>query len=148
MPRQKCTQSRADLHTWSAIAILHCGDAVMQTDTDARTECTLPEITTKRRQTATRKRPIQAQRLVLCSVLKAFWLADDTHHPGAACRLLSVPKAHTFARLLCRKTSPFSGVYDGTRCCFSQTLERTGCSGRVRETCEGAEHRPVLYCAI
>lgn len=32
----------------------------------------------------------------------------STHHPAAACRLLSVPKAHTFARPLCRKTSLLS----------------------------------------
>lgn len=43
-------------------------------------------------------------------VLKLFILAEETHHPGATCRLLSVPKAHTSARLLCRKTSLLSGA--------------------------------------
>ena len=43
-------------------------------------------------------------------VLNVFILAEETHHPGATCRLLSVPKAHTSARLLCRKTSLLSGA--------------------------------------
>lgn len=42
-----------------------------------------------------------------------FWLADETHHPGATCKLLSVPKAHTFARPLCRKTLLHSKGYGG-----------------------------------
>lgn len=45
----------------------------------------------------------------------------ETHHPGVTYRLPSVPKAHTSARLLCRKTSLLSGLC-GEECCSFRSL--------------------------
>lgn len=80
-----------------------------------------------------------------------FWLAEETHHPGATCRLLSVPKAHTSARPLCRKTSLLSEGNQGNAA-LRANAEWKGCCLLARSAhwmCrEEAEHRHALYCAI
>lgn len=119
--------------THGAIAILHCEDAVM-----TREQSVL----------YMRSRPSDAQTRVSCSVLKTVWPADETHHPGASHRPPSVPKAHTFARLLCRKTSPLSETYDPTHCCFGKRQGGLAAPVEAETRARGRSTEPVLYCAM
>lgn len=75
----------------------------MRTGTDSGTWCTLPQSTVKGNRW--QRTTIPFKYWVVFCVQCILELAGETHHHGATYRLLSLPKAHTFARLLCRKTS-------------------------------------------
>lgn len=106
------------------------------TEIHMRTKCTSPRLPVRRPQMARRNATSHTQivekelhhRLYKRDTFRFVFrsdtrlLADETHHRGATYRLLSVPKAHTFARPLCRKTSLLSGGW-GVRwecCSFSE----------------------------
>lgn len=113
MTRKASSQSReakrrADLHTWSAIAILHREDAVM-----TREQSVL----------YVRKRPVHARTRASCSVLKTFWPVTKLTIPG-----------HPIGRPPCQRPAPLPGCSAGKhRRSPRSTIRHTAASANATE---------------